>query len=104
MNPRVVWQDLNLQPLPPQGSALPTAPHPDLALGAVFANFLQDFITHTVENLCDSNGVLFLNSRLVRGGLRGKTSLIAWHELYLNSDIRTDISFQYGRIYQYQYQ
>ena len=24
------WQDLNLRPLPPQGSALPTAPHPDL--------------------------------------------------------------------------
>ena len=23
------WQDLNLRPLPPQGSALPTAPHPD---------------------------------------------------------------------------
>ena len=24
------WQDLNLRPLPPQGSALPTAPHPDM--------------------------------------------------------------------------
>ena len=24
------WQDLNLRPLPPQGSALPTAPHPDI--------------------------------------------------------------------------
>ena len=23
------WQDLNLRPLPPQGSALPAAPHPD---------------------------------------------------------------------------
>ena len=26
------WQDLNLRPLPPQGSALPTAPHPDKVL------------------------------------------------------------------------
>ena len=26
------WQDLNLRPLPPQGSALPTAPHPDTIL------------------------------------------------------------------------
>ena len=24
------WRDLNPRPLPPQGSALPTAPHPDL--------------------------------------------------------------------------
>ena len=36
------WQDLNLRPLPPQGSALPTAPHPDIC---AFFESLKYYIT-----------------------------------------------------------
>ena len=38
------WQDLNLRPLPPQGSALPTAPHPDTI-------FLFNFMLRKKPNL-----------------------------------------------------
>ena len=34
------WQDLNLRPLPPQGSALPAAPHPDFATLVLYHIFL----------------------------------------------------------------
>ena len=41
----VDWQDLNLRSLSPQGSALPTAPHPDAFFLALSHNFIWSVVT-----------------------------------------------------------
>ena len=36
---------MNLRPLPPQGSAIPTAPHPDALFLALSHNFIRSVVT-----------------------------------------------------------
>ena len=50
------WQDLNLRPLPPQGSALPAAPHPD----ALFLVLSHNFIRSVVTCFCITPTTLFV--------------------------------------------
>ena len=52
------WHDLNVRPLPPQGSALPTAPHPDL-LSSAFADF--GIIAHCLDKVNRIFQIFFKN-------------------------------------------
>ena len=59
------WQDLNLRPLPPQGSALPTAPHPDTNLLLSFLlrrSFLGGFSARPVGLSVEGNRGKLLTS------------------------------------------
>ena len=66
------WR-FRLLTLPPQGSALPAAPHPEVLFLALSHSFRQ----RVPRNLDDSDGALLLCRIALRNTLRNKTGLIA---------------------------